>query len=84
MSLYAFHLEQISSTVLGYIQTMADNMAYVPKPESGTKRPKMTTPRNGACDIALSTKSLKPHIFEVLMMFRMVAFRCGHWGVKNV
>ena len=62
---------------------MADNMAYVPKPESGTKRPKMTTPRNCACDIALSTKSLKLNIFEVLMVFRMVAFRGGHWGIRT-
>ena len=42
---------------------LADNMAYVPKPESGTKRLKMTTSRNSPCDIALSTKSLKLHIF---------------------
>ena len=43
---------------------MADNMAYVPKPDSGTKRPKMTTPRNGACDIVLSTKSSNLHMAD--------------------
>jgi hypothetical protein len=43
MSLYAFHLGQVISTVLGKM-TMAVNMAYVPKPESGTKVLKMTPP----------------------------------------
>ena len=35
---------------------MAVNMAYVPKPESGTKVLKMTPPWNGSADIALSEK----------------------------
>jgi hypothetical protein len=43
MSLHAFHLGQVISTVLGKM-TMAVNMAYVPKPESGTKVLKMTPP----------------------------------------
>jgi hypothetical protein len=34
--------------------TMAVNMAYVPKPESGTKVLEMTPPRNGSADIALT------------------------------
>lgn len=33
------------------------------QPESGTKRPKMTTPRNRTSSMALSTKLLKLHIF---------------------
>ncbi len=40
MSLYAFHLGQIISTVL----IMTNNMVYVPNPDSGTKSLKMTTP----------------------------------------
>ena len=45
MSLYAFHLGQIISTVLGQL-TMAIKMVTLPEPESGTKRPKPTTPKN--------------------------------------
>ena len=44
MSSYAFHLGQVISTVLGKM-TMTNNMACVPKAESGTKCPKMTTPQ---------------------------------------
>ena len=43
MVLYAVPLPEIISTVLGKM-TMAVNMAYVPKPESGTKVFKMTPP----------------------------------------
>jgi hypothetical protein len=45
MSLYAFHLGQIISTVLGQVD------------HDGTaKRPKLTTPKNDAFAILLSTK----------------------------
>jgi hypothetical protein len=44
MSLYAFHLGQIISTVLGQV-TMTGNMVTLPEPQSGTKRPKLTTPK---------------------------------------
>jgi hypothetical protein len=50
MSLYAFHLGQIISTVLGV------NMVTLPEPQSGAKRPKLTTPQNDALAIVLSTK----------------------------
>jgi hypothetical protein len=39
--------------------TMAVNMAYVPKPESGTKVLKMTQPWNGSADIALISEKKK-------------------------
>ena len=38
---------------------MAVNMAYVPKPESGTKVLKMTPPSNGSVDIALTSEKQK-------------------------
>ena len=38
---------------------MAVNMAYVPKPESGTKVFKMTPPWNGSADIALTSEKQK-------------------------
>jgi hypothetical protein len=38
---------------------MAVNMAYVPKPESGTKVLKMTPPWNGSADIALTSEKQK-------------------------
>jgi hypothetical protein len=38
---------------------MAVNMAYVPKPESGTKVLKMTPPWNGGVHIALTSKKEK-------------------------
>jgi hypothetical protein len=39
---------------------MAVNMAYVPKPESGTK---MTPPWNGSADIALTSEKQKRQPF---------------------
>jgi hypothetical protein len=39
--------------------TMEVNMAYVPKPESGTKVLKMTPPLNGSVDIALTFEKEK-------------------------
>jgi hypothetical protein len=39
--------------------TMEVNMAYVPKPESWTKVLKMTSPRNGSVDIALTSEKEK-------------------------
>ena len=56
MSLYAFYLGQIISTVLGQVLTMAVKMVTLPKPESGTKRPKLTTPKNDAFVMVLSAK----------------------------
>jgi hypothetical protein len=50
--------------------TMAVNMAYVPKPESGAK---VQLPK---------TKS--DSLSEVLIVFRRVAFRGGHWKEKFV
>jgi hypothetical protein len=38
---------------------MAVNMAYVPKPESGTKVLKITPPWNGSVDIARTSKKEK-------------------------
>ena len=45
MSLYAFHLGQVISTVLGQNDHDENNMACVPKAESGTKCLKMITPQ---------------------------------------
>ena len=56
MSLYAFYLGQIISTVLGQVLTMAVKMVTLPKRESGTKRPKLTTPKNDAFVMVLSAK----------------------------
>jgi hypothetical protein len=64
---------------------MADNISAKTQIQDETSQ-KDHTGRNGACDIAL--QYLLNHgnytFFEVLMVFRMVAFRGGHWGVKNV
>ena len=46
MSLYAFHLGQIISTVLGQVDHDGQH----------GKRPKLTTPKNDAFAILLSTK----------------------------
>jgi hypothetical protein len=54
----------------------------VPKPESGTKRPKMTTPRNRTSSMALSTKLLKLHIFWSSYGVENGNFSGGHWGVN--
>ena len=50
MSLYAFHLGQIISTVLGQVDHDGQHG------NAGTKRPKLTTPKNDAFAIVLSTK----------------------------
>ena len=42
---------------------MAVNMAYVPKPESGTKVLKMTPPWNDSADIALPSEKQKQQPF---------------------
>ena len=55
MSSYAFHLGQIISTVFGQVDHDG-NMVTLPEPQSGTKRPKLTTPKNDAFAIVLSTK----------------------------
>jgi hypothetical protein len=39
--------------------TMAINMAYGPKPESGTKVLKITPPSNGSVDIPLTSENKK-------------------------
>jgi hypothetical protein len=51
--------------------TMAVNMAYVPKPESGAKVLKIP-------------KTKSDSLSEVLIVFRRVAFRGGHWKKKFV
>jgi hypothetical protein len=61
---------------------MAVNMVYVRKPESGEKVLKMTPPWNGSVDIALTSE--KESLSEVLIVFRRVAFRGGHWKEKFV
>ena len=55
MSLYAFHLGQIISTVLGQVDHDGQH-GTLPEPQSGVKRPKLTTPKNDAFAILLSTK----------------------------
>ena len=51
MSLYAFHLGQIISTVLGQVDHDGRH-----EPQSGAKRPKLTTSKNDTFAILLSTK----------------------------
>jgi hypothetical protein len=66
---------------------MAVNMAYVPQSESGTKVLKKTTPWNGSVDIALSfekEKRYKHFNSEVLIVFRRVALKGGHWKERFV
>ena len=52
---------------------MAVNMAYVPKPESGTKVLKMTLPWNGGADIALTFESKSNSLPKLPKLFRKVA-----------
>jgi hypothetical protein len=63
---------------------MAVNMAYVQKPESGTKVLKMTPPWDGSVKIALTSQKEKRSLSEVLIVFRRVAFRGGHRKEKFV
>ena len=59
MNLYAFHLGQIISTVLGQVDHGGQdgNAARIlPEPESGTKRPKPITPNNDAFAMVLSAE----------------------------
>jgi hypothetical protein len=57
MSLYAFQLGQIVSTVLGQVNHEGRHgNAALPEPQSRAKRPKLTTPKNDALAILLSTK----------------------------
>ena len=58
MSLHAFHLGQIISTVLGQVDHGGQDMATLPEPESEseTKRPKPTTPKNDAFAMVLSAE----------------------------
>jgi hypothetical protein len=53
MSLYAFHLGQITSTVLGQVD---HDIATLRESQSGANRPKLTTPKNDAFALVLSTK----------------------------
>ena len=48
---------------------MTNNMATMPKPESGAKPAEMATPRNGTFGIPLSTKLFKLHTL------------CSYYGV---
>jgi hypothetical protein len=63
---------------------MAVNMVYVPKAESGKKVLKMIPPWNVSVDIALTSENKSDSLSEVLIMFRRVAFRGGHWKKKFV
>ena len=60
---------------------MAVNMVTLPEPESGTKRPKLTTPKYGADTMVLSAEQYKLWYCEVLIWFRDSAIRGGHWMV---
>ena len=53
-------------------------MAYVPKPETGTKVLKMTLPWNGSASIALTPEKQKQSLSEVLVVFRRATFRGGY------
>ena len=55
MSLYAFHLGQIISTVLGQVDHGGQD-GNTPRTESETKRPKPTTPKNDAFAMVLSAE----------------------------
>ena len=65
MSLYAFHLGQIISTILGQVDHGGHDhkMVTLPEPESGTKRPKPTTPKNDAFTMVLPAEPLKLWLF---------------------
>jgi hypothetical protein len=54
MSLYAFHLGQIISTVSGQVDHDGQHGNAAPTPIR--KRPKLTTPKNDGFAILLSTK----------------------------
>ena len=43
---------------------MANKMAYLPKPESGTKRPKTSTRRNNPLVRTTTSESLEIHLFQ--------------------
>ena len=45
---------------------MAVNMVTLPEPESGTKRPKLTTPKYGAFGMVLSAQQYKLWLLWVL------------------
>jgi hypothetical protein len=70
--------------------TMAVNMAYVPKPESGTKVLEMTPDLKRQCRPSSNFRKKMSSInygksdslSEVLIVFRRVAFRGGHWKEK--
>jgi hypothetical protein len=62
---------------------MTVNMVTLPEPQSGTKRPKLTTPKNDAFVIVLSPNHKSFGYSEVFIWFRDQlrdgAFRGGHW-----
>ena len=47
-------------------------MVMLPEPESGTKRPKLTTPKYGAFAMVLSAKQYKLWLYMVLRGAYMV------------
>ena len=54
-------------------------MVTLPEPESGTKRPKLTTPKYGAFAMVLSAEQHKLAGYcEVLIWFRDSTIRGGH------
>ena len=68
MSLYAFHLGQIISTVLGKL-TLAVNMVPLLEPESGVKRPKLATPKYDASSILQSPNHNSSGSSKVIIWF---------------
>ena len=56
-------------------------MVTLLEPESGTKRPKLTTPKYDAFVILYLPNHKRFGLPEVLIWLRVVAFRDGHWEV---
>ena len=73
MCLNAFYLGQLTSTVLGQV----DYVDY-DQPQSGRKRPKLTTPTNNALANSAIHKTINGYS-EVLIWFIDGAFRGSHW-----
>ena len=64
--------------------TMTNNMACVPKAESGTKCPKMTTPQYRCFRTSLTPPSNAKELSEKIRMLAMNTFRGGCYAVANV
>ena len=74
---------------------MAVNMVTLPEPESGTKRPKLTTPKYGAFAMVLSAEQYKlctnlkcaylrqMHIFAQIRYFTLLFITDTRWNPSN-